>query len=155
MSRNNLSALKTLLTVKSFFELSRLQMSEAVKYLASDMREADRRINRNFPMDQVANFFLFSLVEELRFDILDQGARKNELFQIARNNCNSLLLSKCDPLPYGEVFLGSAILGYYATFYLGEKSSSVEVEEHCIEAMTKYLDFKSNQISNRCCTCHA
>ena len=58
-------------------------MYEAVKYLANDMREADRRINRNFPMDQGANFFLFSLVDELRFDILDHGASKNELFQIA------------------------------------------------------------------------
>lgn len=118
------------------------------------MLEADQRINRNYPTDQGSNFFLFSIIDELRFDILDDGASGHDLFECARGNCDSMLSSKCDPLSYGEAFLASAILGNYTTFY--EKcSSSVEVEDHCIDAMTTYLNFKkSNQISNLCCTCH-
>ncbi|GFH61603.1 predicted protein [Chaetoceros tenuissimus] len=116
------------------------------------MIEADQKINRNFPTDQGSNFFLFSIIDELRFDILDHGANEYDLFECARGNCDSMLSSKCDPLPFGEAYLATAILCYYATFY--EKCSSSEVEEHCIDAMTKYFDFKSSQLSDSCCTCH-
>ena len=123
------------------------------------------RIERNFPVEKMSNFFVFSLIDELRFDILDHGASKNESFELARHNCNVLLAtpqqlsradSKSSEVSYDASFyayLGSAILGYYATFYSRE-SSSLEVEKHCIEAMEKYLNFKSNQFSYSCYTCH-
>ncbi|GFH61602.1 predicted protein [Chaetoceros tenuissimus] len=137
------------------FELSRLQMYHAVKYLSETMLRKDDQIERDFPINELSNFYLFSLIAELRYDILDNGASKHELLELAQGNCKLYLLESAR-LPFVEelfyAYLASAILCYYATFY--EKCNSFEVEEHCIDAMTKYLDFKSSQLSNCCSTCH-
>ncbi|GFH57202.1 predicted protein [Chaetoceros tenuissimus] len=135
------------------FELSRLQMYEAVKHLSHNMLRANRRLERAFPADEGANFYLFSLIDELRFDLVFHGAKKHDLFEIAKLNCIGLLSSKCDPLPFGEAFLGCAILYYYGIFYTRENYTSLEVEGRCIEAMERYLDFKSSIFSSSCCTC--
>ncbi|GFH61547.1 predicted protein [Chaetoceros tenuissimus] len=134
------------------FELSRFQMYEAVKVLTNKMLVTDLRIERNLPTERGVIFFLFSGIDELRFDILDHGANNNKLFELTREDCKAML--SCDPMQYGEVFLADAILGYYATFYEKFSSLDADVEEYCIKAMEMYITFKRNQFSDSCCTCH-